>query len=55
MTPEPMSRATNDRKTPFLSQLGRWAALQAAVDFFHDLEKAQTELLKQIQVERQRR
>ena len=30
-------------------------ALQAAVDFFHDLEKAQTGLLRQIQAERQRR
>jgi hypothetical protein len=29
-------------------------ALQVVVDFFHDLEKAQTELLKQVQAERQR-
>jgi hypothetical protein len=30
-------------------------ALQREVDFFHDLERTQTELLKQIQAERQRR
>ena len=30
-------------------------ALQTEVNFFHDLEKAHTELLKQIQAERQRR
>ena len=29
-------------------------ALEATVNFIHDLEKTQTELLKQIQVERQR-
>ena len=26
MTPAPVSRATNDRKAPFLSRLGRWVA-----------------------------
>lgn len=26
MTPDPMSRATNGRKAPFLSRLGRWTA-----------------------------
>jgi hypothetical protein len=30
-------------------------ALQTEVNFFRDLEKAKTELLKQIQAERQRR
>ena len=30
-------------------------ALQMTVQFFHDLEKTQTDLLKQIQAERQRR
>ena len=30
-------------------------ALQAAADFFHDLERTQTELLKQIQAERRQR